>query len=93
MEQGIGRFCRYLPGTVQLAKARSPCQQLPCFAAVTEKIETQLGFQEEKEQVEQKPKKVSDSQVGWLFSASPLGGLFNACLGTWSSPKKRAMLG
>uniref|UniRef100_A0A8C4V124 Chromodomain helicase DNA binding protein 5 n=1 Tax=Falco tinnunculus TaxID=100819 RepID=A0A8C4V124_FALTI len=44
--------------------------------AFADKIETQLGFQEEKDQVEQKSRKVSDGQVGWLLPASPLGGLF-----------------
>lgn len=50
-----------------------PAQQLPGFALLTDKTETQLGFHEEKDLVEQKPRKVSDSQVRWLCSASPPG--------------------
>lgn len=48
-------------------------QQLPGFALPTDKIEAQLGFHEEKDSVEQKPRKVADSQVRWLCSASPPG--------------------
>lgn len=50
-----------------------PAQQLASFAFPTDKTEAQLGFHEEKEPVEQKPRKVSDSQVRWLCSASPPG--------------------
>lgn len=63
-----------------------PVQWLPCFAVATDKIETQLGFQEEKEQVEQKSRKVSDSQVGWLLPAVVPGGLLMVCPETWSAP-------
>uniref|UniRef100_A0A8C5JI48 Chromodomain helicase DNA binding protein 5 n=1 Tax=Junco hyemalis TaxID=40217 RepID=A0A8C5JI48_JUNHY len=41
----------------------SHAQQLPSFALPTDKTEAQLGFHEEKEPVEQKSRKVSDSQV------------------------------
>uniref|UniRef100_A0A8C5JFG9 Chromodomain helicase DNA binding protein 5 n=1 Tax=Junco hyemalis TaxID=40217 RepID=A0A8C5JFG9_JUNHY len=41
--------------------------------ALADKTEAQLGFHEEKEPVEQKSRKVSDSQVRWLCSASPPG--------------------
>lgn len=50
-----------------------PIQALPHFAVAADKIETQLGFQEEREQVEQKCRKVSESQVGWLPSVFTLG--------------------
>lgn len=43
-----------------------PAQQLPGFALPTDKIESQLGFHEEKDLVEQKPRKVSDSQVSFI---------------------------
>lgn len=43
-----------------------PAQQLPGFALPTDKIEAQLGFHEEKDLVEQKPRKVSDSQVSFI---------------------------
>ncbi|XP_074883198.1 chromodomain-helicase-DNA-binding protein 5 isoform X4 [Buteo buteo] len=41
----------------------SPAHMHTGSVALADKIETQLGFQEEKEQVEQKSRKVSDSQV------------------------------
>ncbi|XP_062449645.1 chromodomain-helicase-DNA-binding protein 5 isoform X4 [Rhea pennata] len=41
----------------------SPAHMHTGPVSLTDKIETQLGFQEEKDQVEQKAKKVSDSQV------------------------------
>ncbi|KAM9628862.1 chromodomain-helicase-DNA-binding protein 5 isoform 3-T3 [Morphnus guianensis] len=41
----------------------SPAHMHAGSVALVDKIETQLGFQEEKEQVEQKSRKVSDSQV------------------------------
>lgn len=43
-----------------------PAQQLPGFALPTDKIEAQLGFHEEKDLVEQKPRKVSESQVSFI---------------------------
>uniref|UniRef100_A0A803WAF8 CHD C-terminal 2 domain-containing protein n=1 Tax=Ficedula albicollis TaxID=59894 RepID=A0A803WAF8_FICAL len=47
----------------QVLGPSGPAQQLPGFALPTDKIEAQLGFHEEKDLVEQKPRKVSDSQV------------------------------
>ncbi|KAF2987000.1 hypothetical protein EK904_006222, partial [Melospiza melodia maxima] len=48
---------------LQVLYSSGPAQQLPSFALSTDKTEAQLGFHEEKEPVEQKSRKVSDSQV------------------------------
>lgn len=75
--QEVSQVSAY-PGSVR--GPRGPCSIAPRFAVATDKTETQLGFQEEKEQVEQKPRKVSESQVGWLHPASPPGSLLLASL-------------
>lgn len=51
---------------LQVLDPSGPAQHLPGFALPTDKIEAQLGFHEEKDLVEQKPRKVSDSQVSFI---------------------------
>jgi len=91
--QDTSRSCRCAPALAVCAALRGSVPWCPCFAVATDKPEAQLGFQEEKDQVEQKSRKVSDSQVGWLLSVSPLGSLLVACLAARGAPRGRGKAG